>query len=528
VLLGNGDGSFQSPVFYPQNVVGTFNQIAVADFNNDKKPDLAVVTGNQSVGILLGNGDGTFTSPVYYYDGGGSWLAVADFNGDNKLDIGVGAQTGTAILYGNGDGTFQAAVFPTSLTNFGAFFTADLNNDGKPDLIAQSQVALGKGDGTFTLLPAFSTGGNMFYDVEAIADLNGDGKLDLIVAVGSSHYPSSSGVLLGNGDGTFGSLIAVPTSGFLPITLLVSDMNGDGRPDIIFPSANGVGVLLNNTASGFELSASGLSPATVTAGNSATSTVTAAPTFGFNTAVTLSCAGLPTGSSCAFNPPSIANSSGTSVLTINVAASTAAGTYPVQVQGSGGSVVNSVVKSLVVQSSPDFAVGAASGSPTSQIVSAGHTANFSLVLAPTGSFTGTVNLTCGIAPVVTPAPTCSLSSSSVQITGSGSQPVTVTVTTIASTTASTATYFGFPPGALPLAWTLMFLGSGWLLLWNRKRLPVFAAPLMLLALAAGVGCSGSSSSSHSTSGTPAGTYTATITASSGSASHNMALQVIVQ
>jgi uncharacterized protein (DUF2141 family) len=526
VLLGNGDGSFQSPVFYPQNVVGSFNQIAVADFNNDKKPDLAVVTGNQSVGILLGNGDGTFTSPVYYYDGGGSWLAVADFNGDNKLDIGVGAQTGTAILYGNGDGTFQAAVFPTSLTNFGAFFTADLNNDDKPDLIA-GQVALSNGDGTFTVLPGFSPGGNISYGVDAIADLNGDGKLDLVVAVGSNRY-LSSGVLLGNGDGTFASLLDVPTTGFLRNNSLVSDMNGDGRPDIIFPTANGFGVLLNNTAPGFELSTSGLSPATVTAGNSATSTVTAAPTFGFKTAVTLSCAGLPTGSSCAFNPPSIANSSGTSVLTINVAASTAAGTYPVQVQGSGGSVVNSVVKSLVVQSSPDFAVGATSGSPTSQIVSAGHTASFSLVIAPTGSFSGTVNLTCGITPVVTPAPTCSLSSSSVQISGSGSQPVTVTVATTASTTAGTAPYFGLPPGALPLAWTLMFLGSGWLLLRNRKRLPVFAAPLMLLALAAWVGCSGSSSSSHSTSGTPAGTYTATITASSGSASHNMALQVIVQ
>jgi hypothetical protein len=306
-------------------------------------------------------------------------------------------------------------------------FTADVNNDGKPDLISYNQVALGNGDGTFTVLPALSG-----VRVEGVADLNGDGRPDLIVANNANNY---AGVLLGNGDGTFGAFITV-----LPYTnglsmVLVADMNSDGRMDIIFPWGAGSGVLLNTTPAGFELSASAFSPAPVTAGNSANSTVSVNPTFGFNGSVGLSCVGLPTGASCGFNPPTIAGSSGKSTLTITTTTSTAAGTYPVQVQGSAGSIVNSSSVSLVIQAAPDFVINPGSGS-TSQTVSAGQTASFTLSLAGTGTFSGTVSLSCAITPAATPAPTCSLSSASEQISGTTPQSVTVTVgTTAPSTTA---------------------------------------------------------------------------------------------
>jgi hypothetical protein len=175
--------------------------------------------------------------------------------------------------------------------------------------------------------------------------------------------------------------------------------------------------------------------------------------------------------------------------------------------------------------------------PTSKTISAGQTATFSLAFTPTGSFTGTVSLSCAITPAVTPAPTCGLSSQSVQISGSGTQTVTLNVGTTAPVNAVAAPHVTFPAGPMPLAWTLIFLGSTWLWMRNRKRLPALAAPIVVLAFVFSVGCGGSGSSTTQTTGgssttqttgTPAGTYSVAITANSGNVSHNMALQVVVQ
>ena len=541
VLLGNGDGSFQSAVFYPLYAT-SFNSISViiADFKGYHGLDVAIALGQGSntLYILWDNEDGTF-SPFWFPEIGLDPLLVADFNYDGIPDLAGGAVDPstnvqrTAILLGNGNGTFQYPAFPMpSSASFVALATADLNNDGKPDLVSPNQVALGanpvnSGGDAFTLLPPlFPAGSGVLSSV--IADLNGDGKLDLVVTVNDTNgNPQQSGILLGIGDGTFGPMINVPSTGYLPSGFMVSDMNGDGRPDIVFPTRLGFGVLFNTTPAGFELLASKLSPAIVAMGNSATSTVTAIPMFGFNGAVALSCTGLPSGASCAFNPPTIANSSGTSTLTIATTTAIAAGTFPVQVQGSAGAITNSTTLSLVVQA-PDFSVGMSSGTPTSQTISAGQTANFNLVITPSGSFTGEVNLSCGITPVVTPAPTCTLSSASVQVSGSSAQPVTVTVGTTASVTTGAVSYTHFPPAAMPLAWMSILLGSAFWMR-NRKRLSVLATPVIVLTLALCVSCGGSgSTSSHTTPGTPAGTYTATVTASSGSLSHSTALQLVVQ
>jgi hypothetical protein len=423
VFLGDGDGSFQSPVFYVQDA--NFGGIAVvADFNHDGKLDLAVQDG-QSVAILLGNGDGTFAAPVLYFDGGGN-LVTADFNDDGKLDLAAGA---TELLFGNGDGTFQVAVFPTALSNFAPAFTADLNHDGKPDLLSTTQIALGNGDGTFTLLPVLPN--SPPNSIAAVADLNGDGQLDLLVYVSLGSRAFTNGMQLGNGDGTFGAATTIGSSFDYVASNLVADMNGDGRPDLVLSppnvgsgSVSGMAVMLNTTAPGFALTATALSPATVTVGSSATSTVNVTSIFGFK---------------------------------------------------------------------------------------------------------GTVTLSCAVTPTATSAPTCSLSNSSVQISSAGVQTVTVTVGTTAPASAGPALHVKFPAGPTLLVYMLMLLGSTSLWMRSRKRRPVLAAPIVVLAFAFAVGCGGSSSSStHTTSGTPAGTYKVTVTATSGTMSHNMALQVIVQ
>jgi hypothetical protein len=545
VLLGNGDGTFQPPTFVSESVSSPplgeqNNSVVVADFNGDKKLDVAVGLaglGNQTLAVLLGNGDGTFGAPSYVFDAGAGILLGADFNSDGKIDIAApvgGANGGTYLLFGNGDGTFQPAVLPANLAGVFAGATADFNGDGKPDLSIGTEVALGNGDGTFTVLPS---SGN--YNPLQVADFNGDGKLDLLVGyTTTSVHLVHVAVIPGNGDGTFGSLTEVPVlengdgSGTTP-GLVVDDMNGDGRPDVVFPvlsNTGGVAVLLNTTAAGFALSASALSPATITSGGSATSTVKVSPSFGATGSVSLSCAGLPSGASCQFSPASIAGASGTSSLTITTTSGAAAGTYPVKVQGAAGSLTSTATLSLVIQAPvvPDFTIAASS--PSSQTVAAGKSATFTLALASSGSFSGTVNLSCAVTPVATRPPTCTFSSPSVQVSGSGSQSVTVMVATTAPTTTGAAPPVNLPAPPLPLLWTLSLLSLAWLLLRYRKRQPILAPLLLVLAFASLAGCGGGSSSPSptGTTGTPTGTYTATITATSGSTTHNATVQVIVQ
>ncbi|MFY0572700.1 FG-GAP repeat domain-containing protein [Archangium lansingense] len=253
ILLGNGDGTFQSRADYNVNSNDP-SGVAVADYNSDGKLDIATANfvGN-TVSILLGNGDGTFQSAVPYgMPGTPSSVAAADLNGDGKLDLVTGNYNGRSVgvLLGNGDGTFQPAV----TTSMGGRFVqvaavGDLNGDGKPDVAASLfnnklvSVLIGNGDGTFQSAIDYPVA-NGAGDLE-IADFNGDGRADLAATLYSSN---AVGVLVGNGDGTLQSAInfAVGTG---PFSMAVGDLNGDGKRDILtsnFTSASS-SVLLNTS-----------------------------------------------------------------------------------------------------------------------------------------------------------------------------------------------------------------------------------------------------------------------------------------
>jgi hypothetical protein len=294
VLLGNGDGTFQTAVTYDSGGNGA-SAVAVADVNGDGKLDLLVANqcisysncGNGgAVGVLLGNGDGTF-QPVATYptSGFGGWaLAVADVNGDGKPDLLVTNQCSTnacsgdsrvGVLLGNGDGTFQPAVSYDS-GGYAAQSIAikDVNGDGKPDVLVANQCAsygncgngggvgvlLGNGDGTFQATVSYSSGG--IADSVAVGDVNGDGKPDLLVGnycqLDNSCTNATSGtvaVLLGNGDGTFRAAVSYTSGGYGASSVAVADVNGDGKLDLLLArqcadsacGSNGtVGVLLGN------------------------------------------------------------------------------------------------------------------------------------------------------------------------------------------------------------------------------------------------------------------------------------------
>jgi uncharacterized protein YfaP (DUF2135 family) len=272
ILLGNGNGTFRTHMDYATALAPA--GVAVGDFNGDGKADLAVAnyghltvnpdTGN-TVSILLGKGDGTFRTHVDYATGiFPDSVVVADFNGDGKADLAIANFNGNSVsvLLGNGDGSFQRHADYGTGSNTAFVSIGDFNGDGKFDLVASNfnentiSVLLGKGDGTFRARVDNSSGG-FWPDSVAVGDFNDDGKSDLaVVNCGSCQSPSREdtvGVLLGNGDGTFRKVVNYPT-GTSPQSVIVVDVNGDGKPDLVVADSCGtkgceagsVSVLLGN------------------------------------------------------------------------------------------------------------------------------------------------------------------------------------------------------------------------------------------------------------------------------------------
>jgi hypothetical protein len=173
---------------------------------------------------------------------------------------------------------------------------------------------------------------------------------------------------------------------------------------------------------------------------------------------------------------------------------------------------------------PDFTIVASMLSPAT--VLQGGSATSTVTVAPLGDFTGSVALTCSIAPVVTPPPRCSFNPTPV-VGGSGTS--TLTVSTTAATTASAV-----PPskGIFYAMWLpisgLALLGTG-CTSGRRKLLGLFLVCLMLSGLIFMAACGGGSSSGGGGGhrGTPVGSYTVTVTATAGSLTHTAPVTVVV-
>lgn len=231
-----GTGSFASAT----TIAGSGNGEAMysADFNNDGNQDLLINDyGNGFSYIRLGNGDGTFKAELSYNDNLAGTSAIGDFNNDGNEDIATIFVSNTVdIRLGKGDGTFQNPLSAQLATAALDIKTADINNDGHLDLVtggylnSSVNVILGNGNGTFGTATTYTAGNN---SVIALGDMNGDGSMDIFAT------SQSNGILYtfsNSGNGIFGS----PTQSNLgAVQLSVGDFNHDGLADIGYTNGNG-------------------------------------------------------------------------------------------------------------------------------------------------------------------------------------------------------------------------------------------------------------------------------------------------
>jgi hypothetical protein len=252
--LGKGDGTFTLKSSTPLSASG---YVAVADFNHDGKLDFATSSNL----LALGNGDGTFQTPVPLVAnpplGLFTDLVAGDLNGDGWPDLVLTNWYYTSTIYillNNQHGGFTQSTITACKEPFcypSGIVLADVNGDGNLDLIvAEAEsggvvIYLGDGKGGFTEKQSLSdilmTPGPV-----VVADLNGDGIPDI-----GLMEAGTLGIFLGKGDGTFDAPFYIG-AGPTPGGILAENLHGQpasaGHADLVAPDlSGGVMVLINTT-----------------------------------------------------------------------------------------------------------------------------------------------------------------------------------------------------------------------------------------------------------------------------------------
>ena len=256
IYVSNGQGGFLPPTEY--NVGFEPNGLTVADLTGSGKPDLLVSNPRGDVQVLIGNGDGTF-KPVQNLDQQVGLAVYAPNGSAPAAFVYTDKLTDQLIVQTVGGVTTILGDASTGLVSPGAVALADLGNNGILDLIVANSgsnnvlVFPGLGNGQFG--PALN-GGHGFYTGTnpvgiTVADLTGNGRLDLVIANQGSNNVS---ILLNVPDGNGFTFEQGPTiqAGVGPVATAVTDVSGDGVPDLLIANSGSNNVwLLQGLGNGF-------------------------------------------------------------------------------------------------------------------------------------------------------------------------------------------------------------------------------------------------------------------------------------
>jgi hypothetical protein len=288
VVSASFDDGALAVFFNDKNSPGTLNmplvltspgasQVAIGDMNHDGLPDL--VSADYGVSLFVQTSPGTFAAPVSLYSGGANWVAVGDLNGDGDADVALTDNVGVKVLLHTGTASATSYAAPVSVFTqtananvIGAnlIAIADVNGDGANDLLITDPGPTGgaapsvnillqdpSSPGTFLAPVSYPIATGDLSQSIVVKDVDGDGRPDILIGgqqtvtvLLQSHAPLANG--------TFSAATVYPVPGAYEIA--VADINGDGKPDIIVsngvtnPLVNGVvtthpGVLLQSATS---------------------------------------------------------------------------------------------------------------------------------------------------------------------------------------------------------------------------------------------------------------------------------------